>query len=124
MQNDIELLDLLVGDQVSQKDVYHAGPYWKPYGDRSIGPIRTYGIDKFRGSRAISKGFGEGGHVDPFDPMLLTSLKGKIFSRILNLPLVRKNFTDPHQNSIQSLWRDNQNYRKLYYSQLLGDWFL
>ena len=83
MQNDIELLDLMLRDQDSQTDVYRPGPYWKPYGDRTIKAIRSVGIENFRGSRTISKGFGEGDYPDPFDPVLLTSLKGRLFSRIL-----------------------------------------
>lgn len=123
MQNDPKLLDMMLHDQLKQKGLYHPGPYWKGYASRTAKAIRSDGVEHFRGNSRIGKGYADTVLMDPFDLSPLDSWKSYIYSRIVQLPVFKRYFVDPYIKHNEWHFQQTQNYKNLYYTNILGSWF-
>jgi len=95
MQNDVELLDIMLKDQLNQKDLYHPSPYWKGYSSRTAKAIRSDGLQNFRTNSRIGKGYADTVLMNPFDRSSLDSWMSKIIKSIIQLPFFSRRFIDP-----------------------------
>lgn len=123
MQDDLKLLDMMVKDQLNQRDMYRPGPYWKRYSSRITKAIHADGLQDFRSNSRIGKGYTDTVLMNPFDLSALDSLKSKVYKRIVEFPSFKRHFVNPYIRHIEKRFQQTQKYKDSYYTNMLGDWF-
>ena len=121
MLNDIQLLELMLKDMNKQEAIYNPGPYWKKYAKRTAHAIRKEGLNSFRSSVAISKGFADVAIDDPFG-LVSPGIGKQIFSLFKYLPLF-STVVHRYDRLLKGSIREQIEYQGLYYNAVLGDWF-
>jgi len=123
MQNNTNLLDVMLEDQMKAQDLYKPCAYWEGYSLRTANAIRADGIETFRGNSRIGKGYADTALMDPFDLLSNMSWKHKVHRLIRNSQPFKKYFVDPYIKQINSTFKRSQQYKDLYYTHILGEWF-
>jgi len=123
MHNDLQLLDMMLQDQFNQKGLYHPGPYWKEYSSRTEKAIRSEGLQNFRASNRIGKGFADTLLVNPFDLLSSDSWKTKAYKRIVGFPIFKRYVAGPYIKLNEFHFQQAQGYKNLHYTNTLGNWF-
>ena len=123
MQNDAKLLDMMLKDQLNQKDLFKPGPYWKEYSSRTAKAIRSDGLQNFRANHRIGKGYADTILMNPFDLSSFDSWKSKIYKSIIEFPFFKRHFIDPYIKHNEWHFQQVQRYKDLYYTNILGNWF-
>lgn len=123
MQNDIKLLDIMLRDQHVQKGLYHPGPYWKSYVSRTTKAIRSDGLENFRSNVLIGKGYADVVPIHALEASVLDSYKMRLYKQIIELPFFKRYFVDPYIKFNELQFKRAQQYKDLYYTNVLADWF-
>jgi len=106
MNNDKELLRIMLKDQALQKGIYRPSPYWERYQSRITAGLEKHGVESFRRISVISKGYGDA-IKNLFETTALTSIKGKIYNKLIYSRPVKRYFTDPFvENDRLASWPD------------------
>jgi putative sugar O-methyltransferase len=121
MENKIELLDLMLGDQNAQPEIYRPGPYWREYQQRIRDAIRKNGIEKFRSDAMVGKGYADSPLIDASHVWPPGSWRGRLMLSMAKLPVVRSMLADQRKISIGQRKRAKQ-YIGAYYELNFGDW--
>ena len=115
MQDDIELLRLMMGDQDRQSSIYRPGPYWRGYQQRATRAIERHGLSDFRARADIGKGYADTLAMSPSELWLdQSSFRYKIKLALMTAPALRTLFGENRAlvaNHISTM----QRYASLYY---------
>ena len=123
MQNDLELLRLMMGDQSRQSEIYQPGPYWQGYQKRTERAIERHGLLEFRARPDIGKGYADTQTKDPSDLWHdQISARYKIKRALLAAPILRTLFGE-YRTLITKHRAVSQRFANLYYQNCFGDWF-
>ncbi len=102
IQNDLSLLEELLGDSKGANTLFNAGPYWQIYSQRTAQAIKHEGLENFRDNTAIVKGYGDNFTTNPFDVMPRNS-KGYLLHALMEkTPFVDK-VLETYQKHIRAL---------------------
>ena len=122
MQDDPKLLDMMLEDQLGQRNIYSPGPYWKGYALRMANAIKADGLKDFRSNSAIGKGYADTVATDPLALLTFDSWKSRAYKNIVEFPPFRKKFIEPYIKQNEKLLQQVQLYKDLYYTSFLSDW--
>lgn len=123
MQNNPELLNHMMADQALQKSKYQPGPYWSEYCSRATHAIRKKGLNHFRSSHDISKGFGDSVMLNPFELGSRRKWKSNILKKLTGIKFLNDKIFGRYDRLIQSQYEKMKFYRSLYYDTRFGEWF-
>jgi len=123
MNDDLQLLEIMLRDQRNQKGLYLPGPYWQQNSARVVDAIRRKGTQNFRAESSISKGYADSVVLDPFELLYVGGLKSRVYKTIVDSQIFRRYFATKYLANTGKHFRKSQEYRDLYFSEILGDWF-
>lgn len=93
--NDLTLLDTLLDDQAGQPAKYLAGRYWQGNAGRMVRAIRREGLDRFRSSAAVGKGYADVVVSDASDLWEGAGWKLRALRALSRVGPVRKHLVEP-----------------------------
>lgn len=122
MENDLDLLSQMMSDQENQPAIYRPGPYWERYQKRVAGAIRRHGLDRFRDTASIGKGYADVVVKDPQDTWTDTgSLRNTIRQGVMRMPVISSILND-YRVLIRGHISRGDGYMKQYYRERFGAW--
>ena len=123
MQDNIELLRLMMGDQDRQSNLYRPGPYWRGYQQRTARAIERHGLSDFRAHADIGKGYADTLTMNPSEQWLdQSSIRYKVKLALMTAPALRTLFGE-YRALVAHYITTTQRYAGLYYQHRFGDWF-
>jgi putative sugar O-methyltransferase len=123
MQDEIELLRSMMGDQDRQSSIYQPGPYWRGYQQRTARAIERHGLSDFRARADIGKGYADTLTTSPDEQWLdQSSMRYKIKQALMTAPALRTLFGE-YRTLVGHHITTMQRYAGLYYQHRFGNWF-
>ena len=123
VEDNIPLLDAMMGDLQNQKGAYGLSAYWVNYSKRVCRELNRSSLKDFRSNSKILKGYGETLLHDPMDLVSGNNWKERVLSLILDLSVVKKYIRCPYISIIKQYSNEASYYKGLYYNNVFGAWF-
>ncbi len=121
MKDNPSLLALMLADQAAAEDLYRPGPYWLGYQKRIVKALEREGIERFRASLRIGKGFADTLSVDPLEGIELPPPAMALLRQVPKLPVLRSLF-GRYEHYLHAMAYRFLKFKSLFYEAKFGAW--